>query len=334
MDLLTRYALLILLIAVTLTFALVIDGFWTVDNIRAIAVNQITVLCVALAVTIALTIGVIDLSAANVVGLSQAVTVGMMAFSGLGILPSILIGLAVSALVGLVNAILVVKVGLDSLIATLAMSSILTGLVIWYTKGTSIFQGLEPGYRELGNGSIFGVPFPIIYGVVIVLVCVLVFEFLPTGRRLYAIGGNKRAAVLTGIRVRRLTVLTFVTVSVLAGIGGVVISARLGAATPDLGPSFLLPAFAAAYLGSATVQPGRFNPLGTTIAVYLLAVIGSGAQQLGAPSWSTYVINGIALIVGVTISVRLVKMRKSQARQRQIRNIKQHAEESAAVQSA
>jgi ribose transport system permease protein len=325
-DLLTKYALPLILVAVVIGFSLASENFFTLNNFRAIGVNQIVVLFVALAVSAALSVGEIDLSLANILGLSQAVTVGMMSFSGLGVVPAILIGLIVSALVGLVNGLLAVRLGLNSLIATLAMSSVLTGLVIWYTKGTSIYEGIPSEFKVISNENFLGIPLPLIYGAIAVGVCELVFGHLPTGRRMYAIGGNRRAAQLSGIPVQRIVLLTFVASAVVAGLAGTIISSRLGAASPDLGPTFLLPAFAAAFLGSTTIRPGRFNPLGTAVAVYLIAVVVAGMQQLGAPSWSQYVFNGIALGLGVAVSIQLVKMREARAKRNQLRSFEESVE--------
>jgi ribose transport system permease protein len=324
-DLLTRFALPLLLVVIVTAFSLSIDNFFSVQNFRALGVNQIVTLFVALAVTAVLSVGEIDLSLANILGLSQALTVGMMSFSGLPIVVAIALGLTASALVGLVNGLMVVRLGLNSLVATLAMSSVLTGLVIWYTKGTSIFQNVPMGFQNVSNSSLGGIPLPLVYGVFAVLVLEVVFGLLPTGRRMYAVGGNRRAALLSGIHVDRLVLGTFVAGGLVAGLAGTIIAARLGSASPDLGPSFLLPAFAAAFLGATTIRPGRFNPLGTAVAVYLIAATVAGLQQLGAPSWAQYVFNGVALALGVTLSVRLVKAREARAKRTQLRSFEESA---------
>ncbi|GAC1594083.1 MAG: ABC transporter permease [Acidimicrobiales bacterium] len=324
-DLLSRYSLVIILVGLIAGFGVSVTGFFTVNNLRAIAVNQIVTLFVALSVMIALSVGEIDLSVANVLALSQALVIGLMSFSGVGIVPAVLIGLLGATGVGLINGILVVRFGVNSLIATLAMSSVLTGVVQWYTRGTSVFSHVPRSYLRISNAAPLGIPMPIIYGIILVIGFELMFGFLPTGRRMYAIGGNRRAALLSGIRVNTLVLGSFVTAGLVAGVAGVIISSRLGSAAPDLGPSFLLPAFAAAFLGSTTIRPGRFNPLGTVVAVYVIAVTVAGIQQLGAPSWSEYVFNGIALAVGVTVSIKLVKLREARAKRSQIESFEQSA---------
>jgi ribose transport system permease protein len=327
---LTRFALPLLLAVVVLGFSLSIQDFLSVQNLRGIAVNQIVTLFVALAVAAVLSIGEIDLSVANILGLSQALTVGLISFSGLPIGLAVVISLAASAVVGLINGLMVVRLSLNSLVATLAMSSVLTGLVLWYTKGTSVFQNVPPAFQNISNSDLLGVPLPLVYGFLAVVALEVVFGLLPTGRRMYAVGGNRRAALLSGIRVDRLVLGTFVAAGLIAGLAGTIIASRLGSASPDLGPSFLLPAFAAAFLGSTTIRPGRYNPLGTVVAVYLIAVTVAGLQQLGAPSWAQYVFNGLALALGVTLSVRLVKAREARAKKAQLRSFEQSAQAAAA----
>lgn len=325
-TILSRYSLVLILFGVTVFFSIAAKGFFTVDNFRAIGVNEVVTLFVALGLSATLIVGELDLSVAAILSVTQALTVGLMSFQHLGIVPAVACGIAAAAGIGLVNGLMVVKVGLNSLIATLAMSSVLTGIVIWYTKGASVFANVPLGYQKISNTNLAGVPLPLVYGGVAVIAFELLFGFLPTGRRMYAIGGNRRAALFTGIRVNRLVIGSFVTAGLVSGLGGIIISSRLGSAAPDLGPSFLLPAFAAAFLGATTIRPGRFNALGTVVAVYVLAITISGIQALGAPTWATYIFNGGALAVGVTVAGRLVKLREARAKRDQLRSFEESAE--------
>lgn len=325
-SLLSRYSLVILLAVELVVFSATVDGFFTVGNLRAIAVNEIVTLFVALGLVAVLIVGELDLSVAIILGSAQALAVGLMSFQGVPIAVAVAAGIAGGALIGLANGLLVVRVGLGSLIATLATSSVLSGLIVWYTKGTSIFEGVPLDYQRISNTEVAGVPLPVLYGVMVLVLFEGFLRYIPTGRRMYAIGGNRRAAVLSGIRVNRIVLLSFIIAGTLAATGGIIISSRLGSAAPDLGPSFLLPAFAAAFLGATTITPGRFNALGTAVAVYVLAVMISGIQQLGAPTWANQVFNGIALAVGVTVSSRLVRLRESRAKQDQLRSFEDSAD--------
>ena len=130
----------------------------------------------------------------------------------------------------------------------------------------------------------------------------LVFEFTPLGRRILFVGRSREVARLSGIDVSRVRVGCLIASSVLASLGGIVYAGLLGAADPFSGLNFLLPAFAAAYLGATAIMPGRFNPWGAVIAVYFLATGITGLTMLGIPLWVTSAFNGLALILAVTVS--------------------------------
>ena len=132
----------------------------------------------------------------------------------------------------------------------------------------------------------------------------ILIEYLPVGRYLYASGGNPVAARLAGVRVDRIVYGSLVASSLVAGITGVVLAARIGTASPDIGPSYLLPAFSAVFLGSTQIKPGRVNVLGTLIAIYLLATGVKGLQLAGAPSYTDDLFNGLALIIAVALAAR------------------------------
>jgi ribose transport system permease protein len=173
-------------------------------------------------------------------------------------------------------------------------------------------------FLTVSQEALLGVPLPIWYGVALVGATELVQQFLPIGRRMYAIGGNRRAALLT--------IGSFGMSALLSGLGGIIIASRLGSAQPELGPSFLMPAFASAFLGATTIRPGRYNALGTAVAVYTVAVILAGLQQLGVPFWAENIVYGVALAGGVGLSRRLTRMREEAARRDQLRALKESRE--------
>ena len=218
---------------------------------------------------------------------------------------------------------LVVRFKINSLIATLAVGNVLYGIVLWFTGGTILFQNVPPGFLAIAGRSLLGLPLPIWYGIALVIAVEVVLQFLPLGRRLYAIGGNRRAALLTGIRVPGLIVGTLGFSALLSGVGGIIIASRLGSAQPELGPSFLMPVIAAAFLGATTIRPGRYNALGTAVAVYVVAVIVTGLQQIGVPFWAESIVYGTALATGVGLSGRLTRMREEESRRNQLRAIKE-----------
>ena len=169
--------------------------------------------------------------------------------------------------------------------------------------GPSIYQGIPDGFIAFGRTQIAGLPLPVFYMFAAIIVFTYVMGHTPFGRYLYALGGGREAARLAGLDTGRLTIAAFVVAGLMAGIAGVVGTAALGAAHPDVGAQYLLPAFAACFLGATTITPGRFNVPGTVVALFLLAVGITGLQQLGAPLWVGPVFNGLALVVAVGLAV-------------------------------
>ena len=324
LSLLGRYFLVVALFGLIGFFSLLRPGsFFTANNFTGLFVNQIVVVFAAVGLIAPLIVGELDLSVGYVVGFGQAVVVALMTIVGLSPLLAITLSLIACLALGILNGILVVRFKINSLIATLAVGNVLYGIVLWFSGGTILFQNVPPGFLAIAGRSLLGLPLPIWYGIALVIAVEVVLQFLPLGRRLYAIGGNRRAALLTGIRVPGLIVGTFGFSALLSGVGGIIIASRLGSAQPELGPSFLMPVIAAAFLGATTIRPGRYNALGTAVAVYVVAVIVTGLQQIGVPFWAESIVYGTALATGVGLSGRLTRMREEESRRNQLRAIKE-----------
>lgn len=298
-------------------------SFLTTNNFSGIFVNQIVVVYAAIGLIAPLIVGELDLSVGYLVGFGQALCVALITLAGLPVVLSIALTLAACLALGFVNGLLVLRFEINSLIATLAVGNVLYGIVLWFTGGTILFQNVPKDFLAISGGTLLNVPLPIWYGLALVVLAEIVLQFLPVGRRLYAIGGNRRAALLTGIPVTRLIFASFGASAFLCGLGGIIIASRLGSAQPELGPSFLMPAFASAFLGATTIRPGRYNALGTAVAVYTVAVIVAGLQQIGVPFWAENIVYGVALAGGVGLSRRLTRLREEAARRDQLKALKE-----------
>jgi ribose transport system permease protein len=301
---LDRFSGLYVWAALIIIFAIwVPDTFLATNNLKIIAGNEAITGMLALGIIIPLAAGVFDLSFAGVAGLSVAVTAWAQV-EGYNPLVAALMAIVVGTLVGVINGFVVVKLRVSSFIATLGMSSLLLAATYWVTDGKQIVSGFSEGFLNLGNTQILGIPLPFYAMLVLAVVIYILIEYLPVGRYLYASGGNPVAARLAGVRVDRIVYGSLVASSLVAGITGVVLAARIGTASPDIGPSYLLPAFSAVFLGSTQIKPGRVNVLGTLIAIYLLATGVKGLQLAGAPSYTDDLFNGLALIIAVALAAR------------------------------
>ncbi len=304
---LDRFSGLYVWVAIIVLFAIWIpDTFMTQGNFRIVAGDQAITAILAIGLIVPLAAGVFDLSIAGVMGFSVAM-VSYQLSQGISTPVAIVTTLLCGALIGAVNGFVVVKLHVDSFIATLGMSSILLAGTYWVTDGKQITEGFTDGFLDMGSKPFLGLPLPFFYMIAVAAVMYVLLEKTPLGRYLYATGGNRQAARLAGLRVERIMFGALMTSATIAALTGVVLAAKLGTAAPDIGPSYLLPAFSAVFLGSTQIRAGRVNVLGTLIAIYLLATGVKGLQLAGAPSFVNDLFNGLALIVAVALAARTAR---------------------------
>ena len=304
-QLLERFGALLVLVALIVFFSLLLPAtFPTYENLTTILTTQDVLAILAIGLLVPLAAGEFDLSIGFVLGFTGMEVAVLTAVFHWHPVPAIVLTLATALLIGLINGLLVVRVGINAFIATLGVGTILSGLTIWMSNGTVVYQGIPDLLLAIGRTQLLLLPLPVFYMIIVIIVFFYIMGHTPFGRYIYAVGGGREVARLAGINTDLLTVLAFTLSGFMAGIAGVLETATVGAAHPDVGPQFLLPAFAAAFLGATTIQPGRFNVLGTVVALFLLAVGISGFQQLGAPFWVSPVFNGTALLIAVGLAVR------------------------------
>ena len=237
--------------------------FLTAVNARIVAGSVAITAIVALGLIIPVACGAFDLSIAGTVGLSVCVVMWMQS-NGHGWVAGIILCLIIGIFVGLLNSFVVVKLRVDSFIGTLGMSSILLAACYFVTGGTQIVTGISPTFTQIGQKLVFGLPLPVFYMIAIAIILWWLLEYTPVGRYLYAVGGNPQAALLAGVRVKRITTGAFVLSGFIGAVAGIVLGAELGSASPDVGTSYLLPALSAVFLGATQIRPGRVNVLGTS----------------------------------------------------------------------
>jgi ribose transport system permease protein len=297
-----RIAGVYLFVIMFIVFSLTIpDLFLTKTTWTTLANEQAVTTIVAIGLTFALSSGVFDLSIGAVLGCSAAVVAYLTVNEGWNVWLACVAAVVFGALVGCLNALLVVKFRVDSFIATLGVQAILFALLLRVTNGQQIV-GLPTNFLDIAAYQILGIPAPFYVMLVIAIIGWYVMDLTPLGRYIEATGGNKDAARLAGVRTSRLTWLSFVICSVVGAIGGIILLTRISAAGPDTGGDYILPVFAAAFLGRTQFRPGRFNIWGTMLAVYLLAMITKGLQLAGSDPWVTQLFYGAVLVGAVALS--------------------------------
>ena len=309
-ELAERYALVGFLAVLVVLFAALpatADTFLTVANVRNLLANEAVLAIAALAAMVPLVAGRFDVSVGAVLGMASVAAAKLIG-AGVPVVLSILIAVGLGAVVGVVNGAIITFARVNSFIITLAVATFITGLVSLVTND-QIITDVPTSLSHFGSGNTLGIPSPMWVLVAIAVVIALVLRFTVFGRRLLLIGSNPGAAELVGIRVRRSVWASFVIAGALAGAAGTLQLARTGAANPQVGPDYTLPALAAAFLGATTIRPGQFNVLGTIVGVFFVAVMVNGLTLAGAADWVDPVFNGVALAIAVTVSGLLARHR-------------------------
>lgn len=310
----SRYSLLIGLGLLILFFTIMRpDIFPTLANAGSIMSDNAVLTLVALGIMVPLIVGHFDLSPGFVASLAVMMTAGFLSEYQMHPALVLIIILGVGALIGATMGVLVGYLQLNSLIVSLGVGSVVSGLVLLYSGGQIIFKGIPPEFISIGQTRLFGfIPMPFLYAIVISAVIWFVLTQRPAGRRLYAVGANPEAATLIGINVPRSILIAFIISSMMASLAGYIQVSRLGAGHPTSAQAFLLPAFAAAFLGATSFRPGFYNVWGTFVAVYLVGTGTTGLFMLGAESYVQPVFNGVVLVIAV-VAARLGVIRRNRA---------------------
>ena len=302
-DIVERYALLAVWAGVVIVFGILRpDTFLTTANFSTIFGSQAVLVVLTLALLPPLTAGDYDLSVAATMGLAGMSLAILNVNHGWSLGMSIAAALGIGLLVGIVNGAIIVVLGLDSLIVTLGTSTFISGVILWISNSQTISGVSIDLIDYVVVKQLLGIPYAFYYGIALGLIMFYVFEFMPVGRRLLFVGRGRSVARLSGIRVKRLRWGAFVISGVISAFAGVLYVGTLGSADPTSSLSFLLPAFAAAFLGATTIMPGRFNPLGSIAAVYFLVTGITGLQLLGVQTFVQQLFYGGALVLAVALS--------------------------------
>lgn len=297
---LVPYGVLIVFgIAIAVFSVMAPEAFPTTTNLKSILTVQSVLAVAALGVTIPLICGQFDLSIGANISIVGLITAGLMSRTGLAWEAAVIVGLGLGVLVGVLNGVLVAYGGVHSFIATLGTGTLIGGFVLWYSGGRMIFENIAPAYVRLMRGSLAGIPLPVFYTAIVTVAVWFALTHTPFGRYLYAIGGNRAAAQVAGVPVRRYVLYSLISSGALAGLAGVMLASRSASAQTGAGDTYLLPAFAAAFIGAATFRRGEFNAWGTVVGVYFVATLVSGAFILGARDYVNPIITGVALILAV-----------------------------------
>lgn len=296
------YTLLLvgILAALIIVLSLASPFFMTWKNVRNILNQSSIYLIIAVGMTFVISMGEIDLSVGAIIGFSGMI-MGMLNSSGQPAIIAMLAGLAAAAGLGMANGMLVSFCKINSFIVTLAMMSILRGIILVWTNSRP-FYGFTDLFTFIGTGKIGPVNVPIVLSLVIAAVAALILHHTVLGNYCLFCGTNELAVNRAGINVRKYKIIIFTICGLCAGIAGMIITARLNSAEPLAGQGYEMDAIAATILGGTSMQGGKGNILGTIIACLILNILKNGLVLLSISSHYQEVLTGVILIVAVFIS--------------------------------
>lgn len=307
----SKYGTILALCAIFVAFCFFIPGFANRSNLINV-LRQISLLFViSTGFTMCLVVGELDLSFANVASLSSVV-VAKLVVGGMHYLLAIFATLGLGAGIGIFNGLLVTMIGIPSLITTLAMSIVTSGVTYMYTKGVSVYGRMPAGFLILGRGMLGPIPMLVIIMFVTLLVAQVFLSKTKFGRHMQAVGGNRIASMLAGIRVNAYRVLGMMISSFAASFAGILLTSRLGAANPEGAAGFLMEGFATALLGQTVLNVGRASPIGTFVGALLIGVLNNGLTLLGAPYYVHDIAKGVIIILSVLVtSIQALRLERA-----------------------
>jgi ribose transport system permease protein len=298
-----RYALVVAWIALIVGFGIAkSDTFLATANWTSILSTQAVVVILTLGLIIPLTTGDFDLSVAYNLSFCSVLVAVLNVNHGWPIGAAIIVTILCGAFIGFLNGAISMVARIDPIIVTLGMGTFVYGMALMISNQTTI-SGVSDKLSEwVVLKAPLGIPIQFYYALAVMLIVWWVFELTSVGRRMLIVGRGRSVAKLSGLNVNRIRLGALVAAGTLAGVAGVLYTGTSGSADPTSGASFLLPSFAAAFLGATAIMPGRFNPIGAVIATYFLATGINGLQLLGAQGYVQQLFYGGALIIAVTLS--------------------------------
>jgi ribose transport system permease protein len=302
-SLLAKYGTIVGLVIMIGAFsAMAPAAFPTLSNGINVLNQAALALIIAGGLTVAVIVGELDLSIGFAASFEGVLVTGLMVNDGLPPAVAIPIVLLVGALIGLINGLIVTKVGVNSVIATLGTGTIVVGLNFAYSSGAPIAAGVPDSFVNIALGRLWGIPHNVLIMIVVTALLWVLVERTSIGQSIQAVGGNPLAARFSGIRVDRIKIMGFMVAGVCAAITGILLAAALGSGTTSAADSYLLTAFAAVFLGSATLRDGEFHIIGTLFGGLIIAIGFNGLAIFGAPTFYQYVFQGAILILAVGLS--------------------------------
>lgn len=295
-------ALVVLALLVIIFTALSPQFFLTPNNLLQILNQSALVAIASCGLTLVLATDQFDLSIGNTASLA-GITLAWLLMQGWPILVAVAAALLIGAAIGVINAILVTRVGVNALVATLGVGSVAVGVNYFISKGAALPFGVKvPEFVNVSVGTWLGVPKNVYYMVLVVAIMWILLNRTDLGRNMQAVGGNSEAARLSGVNVGGVTSAAFIIGGLCAAVTGILLVAVVGSGQPTGGDGYTMQAFAASFLGTAVIREGQFHILGTVVGVIIVAAGFNGLALAGVESFWQFLFQGVILLAAVSFS--------------------------------
>jgi len=304
-----RASTYLILLVILVWFALLSPDFLTVNNLLTVALQTSLIALVAIGMTFTIITGGIDLSVGSTAALAGVLAAGAATRLGLGTYPGLLIGLLSGVGIGFLNGALIVWGRMPPFVATLATMAIGRGLTLVYTQGRPI-AGLDKAFTFWGGSGWLGVPVPVWVLLVVAVVAHIILKQTPLGLRIFAVGGGEETTRLAGVNVGQVKFSVYVFSGICAALSGLILTARLWSAQPNVGIGLELDAIAAAVLGGSSLAGGIGGIPGTLAGAFIIGILSNGLNLLEVPSYNQQVVKGVVFIVAVMLDY-FIKQRKA-----------------------
>lgn len=290
-------------IAIFIAFSVLNENFLTPSNIQNIIVQSAIIGIVAVGQTLVILTGGIDLSVGSIVAFIGIIC-GIFLNNNLGIPYAVILSLLIGALFGLFNGVVTSYGKVPSFIVTLGTMSIIRGAALFINNGKPV-SGFSEGFQKLANTNVFAsIPIFVVYLFIIYGVIYFILNYLPIGRYIYAVGGNKSCAWLSGISVKKVETLTYVLSGLFAAFAGIMLLSRMNYGTPTAASDYNTDSIAAVIIGGCAMSGGRGSVIGTFLGAIMMAMLKNGLTLLNVSTYLQQIITGVVIILAVFIDKR------------------------------
>jgi ribose transport system permease protein len=292
--------IIVVIAIISAVLSLLSPVFLSPYNLRTVLLEITTNMYIALGMTLVMILGGIDLSVGSIVAMSGTLTVGFMVFNHLPLGVAVALGLALGGVTGLLSGLVVAFFKLPSFIVTLAMLNVARGVAYVYSGGHST-RMMDPTFTGVGSAYLWVFPAPVLYMVALIVIFVVLLNRTKFGTYIYAIGGNRESARLSGVPIKKVEIITFTISGLLAAFAGLVLSARMFSGQPSVGIGYELDAIAACVLGGASLSGGIGRISGTFFGAIVIGIISNGLVLIDVSSFWQLVVKGVIILIAVII---------------------------------